>query len=435
MAFTRTQIIIIGLGLLLILFVVLLFAGIIPGLRSTETQDISGAITIWGTADSKAVIEETLIATYNAIHPAVTVAYEQKNAGTYEEELINALASGRGPDAYFIRNNWVPMQADKLSPLTDTEYPLANLQATFPSAAQLDLTLGTSTTYGFPAYIDTLALFYNRNLFDNAGIANPPANWEELEQIVPRLRQTDASQKIVRSAIALGGSGKSVSHAADILSLMMLQDGVVMNTPDSFAVNFTNGGGKVLTRYLRFANPADELYTWNDQMGSDLEAFAKGEVAMMIGYRADIARIKEKNPFFNFGIAPMLQHEGASLAVNYPSYQVLVVSNTSLNSGLAWDFIGTTLLSAENVAGYLEQAGHTPALRLLIAEAVNDSEFGLFARQALTAKSWLQIDGPAVEEVFSQMIESVLTGALPSHSALETAEETINALVRQKTQL
>jgi len=434
MAFTKAQIIIIGIGLVLFLFIVLLFMGIIPGLRSAETPDISGELTMWGVVDSKAVMDETLIASYSALHPAVAITYRQVDEATYEEDLINALASGHGPDLYMVKNTGVVKQADRLSPLTAEQYPIASLQAAFPNVVGDNFAPGGDAVYGFPLAIDTLALFYNQELFDNAGIANPPSTWEDLAKMVPRLRQLDATAKIQRAAIALGGSRKSVTHAADIVSLMMLQDDAQISDPTDGTANFAREGEMALKTYLNFANPGSELYTWNDSIGTDIDLFAKGEVAMMIGYRSDIAKIKEKNPFLKFKIAPMFQKESANLSINYPSYWGLVVSATSNNGGLAWDFIGTVTLNADIASAYLAATERSPALRELIDPATEDVENGFFARQALTAKSWRQIDNIVVDKAFSKMIESVLTGQLPIEQSLQAAEEAINDAVKRKKQ-
>lgn len=431
MAFTKAQIAIIGVGVVLFLFIVLLFMGVIPGLRSTETPDISGALTVWGVEDAPGTID-TLISQYNAIHPNVAVTYTQMEAATYENDVIEALAGGRGPDIFMIENTWAPKHADKLAFLTQDQFSVAQLESEFPKVVASDLAFNASTTFGFPLYLDTLVLYYNKDLLDNAGLANPPTTWEELESVIPRLRSLDASQKIIRSAIALGGSTKSVSRAADILSLIMLQNEVKMINDDRLDATFAYDGEASLAYYTNFANPGSPLYTWNDGFGTDFDQFAAGNVAMMIGFAGDAARITEKNPFLRFGTAPMLQKQNATFATNYPRYWAFAIPNTGKNIGLAWDFVGTTTLNADIVSAYLEASGRTPALRSLIAQKADDKETGFRARQALTAKSWLQPDAPAVRAIFSKMIESVLTGQLSRDKAIRSAQEDVTSLLRKR---
>ena len=51
----------------------------------------------------------------------------------------------------------------------------------------------------------------------------------------------------------------------------------------------------------------------------------------------------------------------------------------------------------------------------------------MFAKQALTARSWPQVDNVFVEQAFSQMIQDVLSGQLTVREALEKAQSAITA--------
>ncbi len=431
MAFTKNQIIMIGIGVLLFLFIVLLFMGVVPGLRSTETPDISGTLNVWGVYDRVSAFEP-LIAEYNKIHPGVAVKYQQMDPLTYESDLIDALAAGKGPDIYMIKNTWLPKQFDKLSSLTETQFPHSRLEQAFPKVVLEDFSFTSSTISALPLYLDTLVLYYNKDLFDNAGLANPPATWEELESVVPLLRSIDATQKILRAAIALGGSNQSMAHAPDILSLLMLQKGVKMIEDDRSEAKFAAAGDKWFKYYLEFANPISPLYTWNNSVGQDLELFAKGELAMFIGYRSDADSIREKNAFLRFGAAPMFQWAGEALKTNYASYWGLAVANTSPLASIAWDFIGTVTLNQDIIAGYLTAADRLPALRTMIAGLAQDQERAYLAQQLLTASSWSQVDSAAIDRIFSSMIEQVLTGKTSRDKALRAAEVEITELMRRR---
>ena len=63
-----------------------------------------------------------------------------------------------------------------------------------------------------------------------------------------------------------------------------------------------------------------------------------------------------------------------------------------------------------------------PAQLTLINQNLNDPDLGIFETQALTARSWPQIDNVLVENAFSSMIESVLSGRSPSQALREASE-------------
>ena len=59
---------------------------------------------------------------------------------------------------------------------------------------------------------------------------------------------------------------------------------------------------------------------------------------------------------------------------------------------------------------------------------MNDPDLGVFARQALTARSWSQPDEAKVREAMSNAIGAVLSGQLDSTRGLRQAEEQVTQL-------
>ena len=124
----------------------------------------------------------------------------------------------------------------------------------------------------------------------------------------------------------------------------------------------------------------------------------------------------------------MPQLAEADQPVNYANYWGLSVSRQSQRQDLAWNFIIFSAANPQIAENFLQITKKPPALRSLIQKYINDSELGIFARQALTARSWPQPDNEAVRKIFSNMVESVLSGRLNSQKALAEAESEIDAI-------
>ena len=152
---------------------------------------------------------------------------------------------------------------------------------------------------------------------------------------------------------------------------------------------------------------------------------------MMFNYYYQAGALKTKNPFLNFAVAPMPQPAGALQPVNYANYWGYAVSVKSQNAWWVWDLLAFMTTNEEATAAYLKTTGKPPALRTIINAKLNDPDFGVFARQALTARSWPQVDNLAVEKSFSDMIRLVVTGEAPPEAALRRAEEEITALMKR----
>src|SRR6185312_10618266 len=98
---------------------------------------------------------------------------------------------------------------------------------------------------------------------------------------------------ITTSGAALG-SADNISHGSDIVGLLFADSGV---SPADIASSETNAT-TALTFFMSFSNGTNA--TWNDSLPLSLQMFAKGNLAMYIGYSWDIASIKQLNPSLHF---------------------------------------------------------------------------------------------------------------------------------------
>lgn len=431
MSLTRNQIIIVGAGALVVLFLVLLFTGVIPGLRQTTTKNLPKVnISAWGVFDTTSVFANA-IARYQQAHQNVRITYTQMNEMTYEKDLVNALAAGQGPDIFMFQNSWLPKHYNKITPLPATRLSFTDFQNAYPAVVAQDFS-SNGVIYALPLYVDTLALLYNRDFFDKKAVALPPRTWEEFDSLVPRLTEVNKNTgEITKAAAAIGGSAKSVNRMFDLLSALFLQNGTQMTDAQFTSAIFANPQGiGALKFYVQFANPSSPLYTWNDNLHYSLDSFANGDTAMIFNYAYQLSALKKKNPFLNVAVVPLPQSDPNAPVVS-ANYFGLTVSNKSIDAVTAWDFIASLAFNADSAREYSNLSGHPPALRSLINESLTDPALGVFAKQALIARSWPEIDNTAVEQTFSSMVESVLHGQATADGAVRKAQDEISQLMRR----
>jgi multiple sugar transport system substrate-binding protein len=419
MKLAKNQIVLIGTGALVLVILVSLFFFFrrSPG----GTGLLSGEITVWGVFDTPEVFR-SFVSAYNAKQPNVKVNYVFKDAATYESDVINALATPNAPDVIMFHNTWLPEHNDKLQPLVPSAMNIEDYRAIFPEVVSQDFA-PDGVIYAFPLYIDTLALYYNQDIFDDAGVAVPPRTWEEFIKLIPKFRVINSKTgQIETAAAAIGGSERSINRATDILGLVMLQSGAELVSTNVERPSLVSDGGiDALRFYTGFADPKNLAYTWDEAFSYSIDGFASEDIAMMFNYQHQGNFLNQKNPFLNFAVAPMLQLENAERPVNYANYWGLAVAAKSDNWQLAWRFILDSLRDPDIVRAYLKASGRSPAQRTLINEYANDPKIGVFARQALTSRSWPQIDSSLVDSSLSTAIAEVLSGRSPIQ-ALREAE-------------
>ncbi len=424
--FTQKQIIIIGaIGVLIVVLGILFYVGMRPKVNTGPTV----ALTVWGTEDQD---------TMNGIlgsYPGGKVTYVQVPAGNYESQLLGALAAGSGPDVFEVTNRSIPRWQSVITPLPAVmaqSFGPLQLAAIYPDVVAQDFTQG-GQLYGLPLSIDTLAMVYNKDLFNAAGIAFPPKTWDDFDTDVLKLRAVNAQGQITQAGAVIGGTTATVPNATDLLSLLMLQNGAQMTDDKHAAATFasSNGGAGIsaFNFYLQFANAASPYYTWTDNMGSGLDSFTAGKAAIIFLYHSDLAALKAKAPFLNIGIAPMPQPSGATVTINYPKYNGFVVAKASQQVGTAWNlvlYLGTTDSVEQS---YLQATGAPPADRAEIQADANNPDLSIFAAQALSARSWYEANDTKIDNILNSAIQSVQVGAADSTRALRQAETAVSQIM------
>lgn len=397
------------------------------------------AVTLefWGT--EPAGNWSQIISAYQTAKPKVAVKYIAKDAAKYEKELIEALAAGVGPDIVVINNTWLNKHVNKLSPAPNSVMNPQIFKDTFADVASQDL-VRSNKIYALPFYVDTLALYYNKALYNNAGLVNPPRTWEEFNGVVKQLTQKDDSGNIVRSGAALG-TVANVNYASDILNLLMLQTGATMVAKDGQQALFDRAvnldgrsyspGLAALDFYASFALSSKPVYTWHARLPNSLKAFTEGQTAMYVGYAKNLKTIK--NSLSNFGVAPLPQIKDSRkdvsyLDINWANYQAGAVTQASAKKEAAWQFLAFAV--SRNAAGtYLKTSYLPPARKDLIEFTASDPALNVFAKQVLTASSWPQPDDIEVKKIFERMINAVVLNQISSKEAVrEAAGEVTNLL-------
>lgn len=412
------------------------------------------SLSWWRVTESAESVSD-IVNNFRQIYPHITINYQQFRPEEYEMALLEAWAEDRGPDIFSIPNTWIGKYQSKIlyaeagNKVTIGRQILAGTIKKEPKIIVEEKTIPNLRTlkenfvdvvvedvyrdnklWGLPLALDTLALYYNRDLLNQAKIITPPADWEEFVEDVRLLNIYDRQGNLIQSATSLGTSN-NIEIAADILSLLMLQNGTLMitpagntgfNQPSQTDPNYFPGE-EALRFYTDFANPAKEIYSWNKQMPESLDAFAQGKTAFFFGYSYHLPLIKSQAPNLNFDIAKVPQIAGSLKEVNYANYWVEAVSKKTRYPNEAWAFL-LFATEAQNAKTYLERVKRPTAHRSLIKSQLEDFDLIHFAEQVLTSQSWYRgKDWTKAEKAIKNMIDDVVEGK-------RTIKEAINFYIQ-----
>ena len=435
-------------------------------------------LEIWGVVDD-ADAYGPLLQAYQAAHPHITLKYRRFRLEEYESTLLNAMAEDRGPDIFLIHNTWVGKYLPKISPMpaytkmvykyvsggytnrTETtelknekSITLVDLKNNYPDAVAKDVIRRVNTAakdaapvyedkiVALPLSVDTLAMYVNKDMLNTANIPTIPDSWSKVQATIPRLVTVDTDGKILQAGIAMGTSN-NIDRSADILSVLMMQDGTQMTTDDGYpsfslmpnalaAGRTETPAVEALRFYTDFANPAKNTYSWNSSLPNALDMFVQGRLAYYLGYSYDLSIIKARAPKLNLAIAKLPQIDGNPV-VNYANYWVWTVSKKSKYSETAWNFINY-MVKPENQKKFIDLARRPPANKSLIEGQLEDEELGVFAHQILTSKSWYRgVDPASAESAIKALItQSSSTPAEQWQQLIKLTQDKVAQTMSQK---
>jgi multiple sugar transport system substrate-binding protein len=428
------KIILLGLGAMIAGVLLIVSNAFVSNRREQASRPEPIELEMWGIWDESEFMR-TFTENFRKQYPNVTINYRKVSLTNYESDLIEALAEGRGPDIFATQNFWRPKHKNKISPLPEEVMTLREYQERFVDVVEKDYTDPTDNKiYGIPLYTDSLALFYNRDAFNDAGFVSPPSYWDELMNYSTELTFIAPDGQIQQAGVAMG-TADNVNRPQDILSALMLQVGAQMNNPNNPSeATFTrsvnvdgvdlNPAATALEFYTDFANPRQSSYTWNSTLDYSTDAFIEREATMMFGYSYHVDIIRARNPRLNFAVAPLPQISEIGKA-NYANYWGYSVSIQSQHPKEAWQFL-KFLTETENSQNYFLQTKRPTSRQDLIEVQRNDPEYGVFVDQLLQTKTWTQPDNGVVDATFQKMITDVNRGILTPEQAVTQAQREIN---------
>lgn len=292
-------------------------------------------------------------------HPEIQIEYYNEPWGDYFTKMETLWASGDSaaiPDVLFL---WpTPKYAaqgvlENLDPYIEKSgYNLDDYWPALLESAKYD-----GSVYGFPRDIEVNILYYNKDLFDQAGVPYPDETWtwDDLASAAEQLTVKDPSGKTERYGLAMeaGKWGKFLNQNGGAIlddyrnpSKCLLTEEKSVQAMQFFADLLNNG----------FAMRDADL----SQAGGDAAVFTSGKAAMIIQNSSRITTLNAAGMNYDVAVVPI--PEGGQ-RWNGAGGAAWVMSSASDNKDAAWTFL--SWLQSENGGEklYAERGEIFPALQ------------------------------------------------------------------------
>ncbi|MFI9380063.1 extracellular solute-binding protein [Kutzneria sp. NPDC052558] len=301
-----------------------------------------------------------------------------------------------------------------------------NLQQLAATGALVPLTdLGTSglypsivaagqyqgQTYGIAPGVNGLALYYNTDLFTEAGLT-PPKNWDELTAAAKKLTQG--------SRYGLAFSAAATEEGAWQFEPFLWTGGGDLSKLDSPQVT------AALTLWqgmVQAGSVSKSVVTWTQSDVND--QFMAGNAAMMVNGPWQLPTLNA-NKNLHFGIVPIPLPTAADKPVTPLGGEVWTVSHSTPAREAKALAVVKCLLGKDKSAEWSKQVGYVPSDQAAAAQlAATDPQMAAFVQEIATARSRtaeLGTNYPKVSQALAEAIQAVLAGTTSPQAALTQAQ-------------
>ncbi|WP_309119827.1 sugar ABC transporter substrate-binding protein [Paenibacillus sp.] len=414
-------------------------AGIEEGDRAPAERD---ALTFWRNSGNNAenAAYEQLVARFMEKHPNIAIEMTPYPYSDYDTKLRTAIASGEPPDIMSIDapNMASYVEAGALLPLTGyfrNDGALDDIPASTMAAYTYK-----DEIYMAPMTESSIALFYNKRLFDAKGIPYPsgdpesPATWTEVLEAARALTDREKGVYGIDPAQGFQNAGATAYFKYPIV----WQFGGEIMSPDGTTMRgYLDSPGTL--RAIRFYA---DLY--NKEMVSAFEypadPFANGHLAMTVEGSWSLSHYAANFPDFKLGVdydvAPLPME--AKQAVANGSWAIAISSATD-RADAAWTFVNF-LTGYESQKTYVTITKDIPA-RYSVAkeiEELNEYPMNIFVVQNQRYGRTRPITPifPQMAEAVNSVFEDVTIGGREIEDAVNEAirrvDEAYNVLDSQK---
>lgn len=396
---------------------------------------------VWAGDSGRGKAIREILDEFEKQHPDIKV--ELVGGVQYGQKLLTQILSGKSPEVLQVAYGEVKALAAEGAFIDLTE-DFAGYEQNYFSEIW-ELALNDGKLYGVPWLGHTIQLVYNKDMFAEAGIQEPPATWEELYEIAKKLTvDKDGDGKPDRFGIGLSGKqgpdlawmfGMFAAQAG--ASLVKEEDGrykVALNSPEGIqALEF-------YTKLLKETSPPDSL---NKDGGGVMADFRNQVVAMELQGPWGVPDVWKAGHPFEVGVAEVPAGP-AGRATEVTAYllsvPVGVEGDKLAASKKLIEFLVSKPAQEQIMKGEVGDDGNYYPFRIPIRKDLADTayfqdhpEFLVYQKgleypfTLVPVPQWQQVS----DEIYQSVLNQVVSGSLSAEEGLRILEERGNEILAQ----
>lgn len=387
-------------------------------------------ITFWhGQTQGPAELLQTMIDEFNRSHPEVSVSKD--SGGVNSDRMLQKVTAGLQADNY---PDIAYIYGSDLANLAGGEQLLDLSEAI--DAGELDwdrfVDAGVQAVTvderprAVPAFIDNLAVVYNREIFDDAGVDYPTDEWtwEDFLATAAQLNDPDAG------IAGFGWPGTGDEDTTWRIWPLVWQQGGDIVSEDGDSVGFDGQSGTAALEVVAEAAADDSVYI-DSTAGSERmqQLFASGKMAMNVAGPYTLPEYVDAK--VDYGVVAMPSFGGEHTTIAGPDTWA-IFDNGAERAAAAIEFMDWFSEPAQQLR-WISEAGSLPLTTdVSEAEGFERYEKSLPGLQKFIANTDLARtratvpEYPQISQAMGKAVASVLYGEADPAEALSEAVETAN---------
>nr|WP_076389379.1 sugar ABC transporter substrate-binding protein [Vaginimicrobium propionicum] len=356
---------------------------------------------------------EAAVKSFEEENPDLKIKRTSFAFGDLSKSIIQGGVGGQIPDVAII-DNVDNQNFASLGLLKDITSEVSSMQDEYYEGPWSSTQLN-GKTYGLPMNSNNLALFYNKTLFEQAGVATPPSTWDELAATAKKLA-TDGKMGLAISGV------KNEQGTFQVLPFVWQAGGDI----DEYA----KYGGEALTFLKNMIDDGSMSSAVANYSQEDVRTqFTTGQTAMMVNGPWEISNLSDVD--FEWGVAPLPKAQRAATGLGGEN---IVAFEGAKNPEGALKFV-KWMASNKGVQTFCDISGQLSPRPDLDGKLKlsSDPNMQVFEKQMefTHARSYGE-NYNKISEAVQLSIQEALTGAKSPTQAAQDAQATISGLLPEK---
>jgi multiple sugar transport system substrate-binding protein len=369
---------------------------------------------------------QSIIDAFNTAHDGeIHVTMQYVNSDNSLQKATVALQGNEQPDiAYMYGTNMAQLaQSPTLVDLTSRVQEAGFDWNDFFEGERAVATVNDKV-YGVPALVDNLAIVYNKDLFKQAGVAEPAPDWTWDDARAAAKAITDTDKKIYGLVFPADGSETTVWEYEPML---WEAGGDILNADNTKAVFNDAGGVRALTMLQGFQQDGSLLLDFHPDSGKYGQLFNSGNIGMVITGPWDLSAFPDVN--YGVQVMPSFDPGGDHDTIAGPDNWVIFDNGTD-RVDASWEFL-QYLASPDVILQDSLATSHLPT-RASVEQMPGFEEFytkypgvgDFVSNLSNVKKARPQVPQyPQISGFLGQAVVSVLLGQAEPQAALDSAAE------------